>query len=659
VKELAGSDPLARSALAAFADLEYYSQLNPTQAPVLASKIAEFWPAWERGDTSAAGPLNGYLRIIQTAGTTLAQRMNDPEFVAEAQPWLQSASAWASAARSALTMLADERAGNGAAALADRARVEAQETQAKSYTYVGLSGTVNVTVGDGVIDKFVTDALAENDRWLGLASRHATAMTSLGTYQSYVPANMVDGDPSTWYWSDGPPSAGDYVGVDLGVIEPIASVTIQAGDAASPNDYIHNGTLEYSSDGSTWQTVASYVNQADITATLPAGTQARYVRLRATQSDGYWVKIHEFTITGPDNAQVVVSGTPSAASGSSLAAAADGSVDTAYHAASAPADGDALLATLPKARPLDSVSVVGTGAATVQVETASGWQAIGTLSSTGYTALDAGRVTASAIRLAWQSGSAAPSVNEIIPWYADTPAADLTVAPLSVETSANQSQTVTAMLAATQPRDVNGTLQVSAPAAVTADPGPGTTTLYRGAQQTTQISLRSAQPGTYPVTISFAPAGGVPVTRQVELVVHPAVTSTNVAAAAQGATATASSVEQNLPQFTPDHAIDGDLSTRWSSNYTNGEWLQVKFAQPENLGKVVIYWETAHAASYQLQTSTDGTTWTTAATVSGSPGGTETEWLNTSDVRYLRMQGVARATQYGYSIYELQDFPLA
>jgi len=60
----------------------------------------------------------------------------------------------------------------------------------------------------------------------------------------------------------------------------------------------------------------------------------------------------------------------------------------------------------------------------------------------------------------------------------------------------------------------------------------------------------------------------------VTLTVHPQVSTTNVAAAAQGATATVSSVEDGLPQFTPDHAIDGDLSTRWSSAYDDAEWLQ-------------------------------------------------------------------------------------
>jgi hyaluronoglucosaminidase len=119
-------------------------------------------------------------------------------------------------------------------------------------------------------------------------------------------------------------------------------------------------------------------------------------------------------------------------------------------------------------------------------------------------------------------------------------------------------------------------------------------------------------------------------------------------------------VEESLPQFTPDHAIDGDATTRWSSGYTDGEWLQVAFANPQTIGKVVVRWEAAHATAYQIQTSTDGTTWTTAATVTNSPGGTETVWLDQpASAKYLRMQGVSRATQFGYSIYELQAYPVS
>ena len=93
--EMSGGDPQARAALGAFADLEYYSDIDKVQAPVLAAKLAAFWPAWERGDADAVGPLDAYLKIIQWISSTLLARMGDPAFVTEAQPWLDSASFWA------------------------------------------------------------------------------------------------------------------------------------------------------------------------------------------------------------------------------------------------------------------------------------------------------------------------------------------------------------------------------------------------------------------------------------------------------------------------------------------------------------------------------------------------------------------------------------
>jgi hyaluronoglucosaminidase len=656
--ELAGGDRAARQALAAFADLEYYSNLDPVQAPALARRIAGFWAAWARGNGWAVPSLDEYLRVIERAGSTLAQRMHDPEFVSEAQPWLDSASAWATAARAALRMLVDQRAGDGAAALADRAAATTAAAEARTFVYKGLNGSVHVTVGDGVIDKFVADAVAENDRWLGLTGRHVTATTSLGTYQSYSPANMVDGDPTTFFWSNASPSPGDYVGVDLGASQPITKVAISGGDAQSPNDYIHVGTLEYSADGTTWTTAGSFANQASITSTLPAGTEARYVRLRATQSDAYWVKIHDFSVTGPAGDTITVSGTPAPAAGSTLGAAADGNLDTAYRASSVPAPGDALVVQLPKARPLSRVGVVATGRGDVQVQVDGAWRTLGAISPSGYTELDAGGLVATAVRLAW-SGSTAPTVAEVVPWYADVPAVALAVRPDTLDTTVGAPATLTVQLSATRPADVDGRLTVRADDAVRIDPATITGSVYRGSARTEAIRLRSTTPGRYPVSITFAPRDGEPVTAEATLVVHPAVSPTNVAAAAQGGSATASSTEQNLPQFTPDHAIDGDASTRWSSEHTDDQWLQVQFAQPQHLGKVVLTWETAHAASYVVQTSADGSSWSDAVTVNGSVGGTETVWLDASDVTYLRVQGLKRATQFGYSIYELAAYPVA
>ncbi|TWP37890.1 beta-N-acetylhexosaminidase family protein [Leekyejoonella antrihumi] len=92
--QLAGPSGSARMALAAFADLEHYSEIDPVQAPVLAGKLKQFWSEWESGTGSAARTLDRCLTVIQDIPATLQADMNDPEFVSEAQPWLDAAGHW-------------------------------------------------------------------------------------------------------------------------------------------------------------------------------------------------------------------------------------------------------------------------------------------------------------------------------------------------------------------------------------------------------------------------------------------------------------------------------------------------------------------------------------------------------------------------------------
>jgi hyaluronoglucosaminidase len=126
---------------------------------------------------------------------------------------------------------------------------------------------------------------------------------------------------------------------------------------------------------------------------------------------------------------------------------------------------------------------------------------------------------------------------------------------------------------------------------------------------------------------------------------------TNVAP--QG-TATASSVEQNLDRLAARFVNDGDEGTRWASGYSDSEWVQVKLAEPTVVRAVTVSWESACANAYRLQTSTDGTTWTTVKTVDDSTCDLDVFTFPAGDpVQYVRMQGVQRRTTWGYSIYEL------
>ncbi len=121
----------------------------------------------------------------------------------------------------------------------------------------------------------------------------------------------------------------------------------------------------------------------------------------------------------------------------------------------------------------------------------------------------------------------------------------------------------------------------------------------------------------------------------------------------QGHPATASSLENS--GHPASYAVDGDTTTRWSSAYSDPQWLEVDLGATHAISQVTIDWQTAYATAFQIQTSTDGTTWTTIYSTTTSSGGIQTLPV-TGSGRYIRMYGTHRATGYGYSIWEFQVF---
>jgi hypothetical protein len=117
--------------------------------------------------------------------------------------------------------------------------------------------------------------------------------------------------------------------------------------------------------------------------------------------------------------------------------------------------------------------------------------------------------------------------------------------------------------------------------------------------------------------------------------------------------ATASSVEN--ASFPAANAVDGNLGTRWSSQFSDPQWLEVDLGSTQSICQVVLNWETAYGRAFQIQTSPDGSTWTTIYSTTTGTGGVQT--LNASGSgRFIRMYGTARGTQWGYSLWEFQVF---
>lgn len=660
--ERAGGDAATARALRVFADLNTYDgTLHSESAPELGAAIDTFWKTWRAGDRSGAvKKLQPQVNAVAAAPAVIRAGVVDPAFSDEAESWLKATELWGQAMQRALVLLAALDAGNGATAWTERQQITTLINQAKAIrdSRAPHNGTYP-RIGERVVDELLAEVGRVHDRWLGVVPGR-TATTSLGTYQDNVPARMVDGDPNTFYWSNGSPGPGAEVRVDLGDSTEISDIAVLMGKSSSPSDYIHSGALEYSVDGTQWTELARGTT-AEVRATAPAGTKARYVRYRALTTSDFWLVVREFSVqaVGSDKTTLTVTGSPTPATGSSYQRAADGNVETAYVASGAPAAGDALVATLSAPRRMASLTVLqqagGVGKAQVEVRVGGEWLSVGSVGA-AYAELDTKDLLAEAIRLVWNDGSPAPQVAELVPRWADTPLVTMSVDPAQADVVRGQASTITVNLSPAGAEDLTGTLAINSPAGWTVTPSSTPITVTRGF--TRSVAVKVTPPAdaalstvTLPVTFN---AGGETFTATAALSVRPKTSTTN---AALDRPVTASGVEPGT-SYTPEFAVDGDPATRWASGYDDASWLQVDLGTAMALGKVVLRWETAYGKAYQVQVSDDANTWTTAAEVADSDGGVDTVWLDATG-RYLRLQGVKRATSYGYSLYELEAYPTA
>ena len=108
-------------------------------------------------------------------------------------------------------------------------------------------------------------------------------------------------------------------------------------------------------------------------------------------------------------------------------------------------------------------------------------------------------------------------------------------------------------------------------------------------------------------------------------------------------------------EYVCSQAVDGDLATRWSSQFSDPQWIYVHLGSRMRIERVILHWETAFGRAYQLQTSDDAIHWTDIYSTNASEGEVDNLEVYGSG-RYVRVYGTRRGTQFGYSLWELEVY---
>lgn len=319
---------------------------------------------------------------------------------------------------------------------------------------------------------------------------------------------------------------------------------------------------------------------------------------------------------------------------------------------------DAYTVRMDRARPMETLTVMtepGTGSEGVlqAYVPGEGWRALGPLAASGWTQTDLKGLRADAVRIVW-SGRAG-QVRSLVPWFADEPRAGLELARTETDAEiGGEAVRVDVALEGRRAAEVRGALAARAPKGITVrlPAGVKDAVVPRGSRTTVplKVSVAADTPaGSYAVPVSFAGEERVLTVRAFPRTAGPDLAPSG----------TASSSGDETPDFPAALAVDGDPETRWSSPAQDGAWWQVELAEPARIGRVVLHWQDAYASRYRVQVSADGRTWRTAATVRDGRGGRESVRMDAADTRFVRVQGDARATEYGYSLWAVETYAVA
>lgn len=208
-------------------------------------------------------------------------------------------------------------------------------------------------------------------------------------------------------------------------------------------------------------------------------------------------------------------------------------------------------------------------------------------------------------------------------------------------------------------------------ASTTAAVSGATVTLNTGVSVTTgtdgRYSLSGVAPGARTMNITRSGynnwSGPVTIVSEATATVNVALSPVTVAQPvnlALNRTFTASRSDSNHP---PARAGDGNLQTFWWSNRTGGstttERLSVDLGSSRSIRTVEIAWSgNLWARSYRIQTSTDGTNWTTVSSTTSGTSALQRVTFSARSARHVRIECLATGTgsSNGYGIAEFRVF---
>ena len=272
----------------------------------VSTAIANGEPIADLEDTQVL--LDEFANIL-SAVEYFRENCKNTDLVAELEPWLKSLEGVTAAAQGALNSIISLENGNNADAWTHFAAASKALATWDIYpTCDDPSITQKALAGSKRLQPFAADLVGYVESTLtplfdaNYSGQNLYAV--LGGQKMSMDDNaqkMFDGDLNTYTQWNVIQQKDDYFGVDLGVVKTVTDIRIIQGNSDTHHDYFHKAVLEYSEDGKTFTQLGSQYNDTYRIELDDLNIQARYVRLRLVETGtaskpDYWTHVREFTV---------------------------------------------------------------------------------------------------------------------------------------------------------------------------------------------------------------------------------------------------------------------------------------------------------------------------------------------------------------------------
>ncbi|MEM8896726.1 MAG: ATP-binding protein [Bacteroidota bacterium] len=105
----------------------------------------------------------------------------------------------------------------------------------------------------------------------------------------------------------------------------------------------------------------------------------------------------------------------------------------------------------------------------------------------------------------------------------------------------------------------------------------------------------------------------------------------------------------------PENMVDGNIETRWNSDYTPKQWIELDLQEVTYVDNIVLVWSGASAKEYEIMLSSNGQNWKSIHQENN--GKPDKKIINIRNrCRYIKINCHKRNNAYGYSLHEIEAY---